>query len=117
MRQLIGCAGSVVTGACCLGFTPLLTALTAIGADFLIKDVILIPLLVIFLGLAIWNLESSRKQHSSNGPLYLGSAAAILAFTSIWFSTVISYLGFLSLIAASMWDFILVRKLKICATS
>jgi len=117
MRQMIGCAGSVVTGACCLGFTPFLTALTAIGADFLIADVVLIPLLVFFLGLAIWNIASSRKQHSINGPLYLSIAAAIVAFSSIWISTVISYLGFLALIGASMWDFVLVRKHNICATT
>lgn len=117
MRQMVGCTGSVVTGACCLGFTPFLTALTAIGADFLIKDAILIPLLVIFLGLAVWNFASSRKQHSISGPLFLGSAAAILAFASLWISTVISYVGFLALIAASIWDFRLVRKHKLCTTS
>ena len=48
-KELSGCTGSVVSGACCLGFAPLLAGLSAIGASFLIRDAILIPLFVAFL--------------------------------------------------------------------
>jgi hypothetical protein len=43
LKQIIGPTGSALSGACCLGFAPFLAGLSAIGAGFLINDLMLIP--------------------------------------------------------------------------
>jgi len=110
MRQIFGSLGSLFAGACCLGLTPLLAGLTAIGAGFAINDAILIPLLLVFLGFTVWSLSTSRKKYQQNGPMYLGIAAALIAFSGLWIFAPLSYLGFILLISSSVWDMVLVRK-------
>ena len=99
-----------MAGACCLGFAPFLAGLSAIGAGFLINDLVLIPLFVVFLGITLWGLWTSRKRHSHAGPSFLGTAAAIIAFAALWFFVPLSYAGLAALIAASVWDIVLLRQ-------
>ncbi len=110
MKQLISSSGSLVVGACCLGFTPVIAALTAMGAGFLVSDAILIPLLVVFLGLSVWTLWLSKKKHGRNGPLYTGLVSSVAAFAGLWVFMPIAYVGFVSLVGASVWDFLIARK-------
>ena len=110
LKQFSGPTGSVVAGACCLGFTPFLAALSAIGAGFLINDLILIPIFVMFLGITIWGLYSSRKRHKQSGPLILSTAAAVVAFAALWLFTPLAYLALATLFAASVWDMVLLRR-------
>lgn len=110
LNQISGSIGSVVTGACCLGFAPFIAGLSAIGAGFLINDRVLIPLFVVFLGITLWGYWASRKRHNRLGPFILGTAAAIIAFAALWFFVPLAYAGLAALIAASVWDIVLLRQ-------
>lgn len=110
MKQLAGSFGSILAGACCLGLPPLIAALTGAGMGFVLHDAILIPLLVVMLSFTLWGLNSSKKKHQQTGPFYLGAASSILAFVGLWVFVPISWLGFIALIFASIWDMILSRK-------
>ncbi len=110
LKQFSGPTGSVVAGACCLGFAPFLAALSAIGAGFLINDLILIPLFVGFLGITLWGLYSSRKRHKHSGPLILGAAASVIAFAALWLFAPLAYLALATLFAVSVWDMVLLRQ-------
>ncbi len=104
LKQLASSTAAVFTGACCLGFAPFLAGLSAIGAGFLINDLILIPLFVVFLGITVWLLWESRKRHKQTAPLFLAAAGAIVAFAALWFFAPLSYAGLAALFAASIWD-------------
>lgn len=112
MKQLAGSFGSILAGACCLGLPPLLAALTGIGMGFVLHDAILIPLLIILLSFTVWSLHKSRKQHGHNNAFYLGAGSSVVAFVGLWFFAPVSWLGFIGLISASIWDIMLVRKNK-----
>ncbi|MEE8196827.1 MAG: MerC domain-containing protein [Acidiferrobacterales bacterium] len=117
LKQISGSVGSVFAGACCLGFAPFLAGLSAIGAGFLINDLILIPLFVVFLGITLWGLWTSRKKHGHPGPFFLGTAAAVIAFAALWFFVPLSYAGLATLVATSVWDIVLLRqRQKVSAT-
>ncbi|MFQ5756636.1 MAG: MerC domain-containing protein [Acidiferrobacterales bacterium] len=109
-KQIFGSAGSTFAGACCLGFAPFLAGLSAIGAGFLVNDLVLIPLFVIFLGFTLWTLWKSRKAHGQSGPFYLGAVGGVTAFATLWFFTPLAYVGLAAVIAASVWDIVLARQ-------
>ena len=110
LKQFSGPTGSVVAGACCLGFAPFIGVLSAIGAGFLINDLILIPLFVGFLGITLWGLYLSRKRHNRSGPLILSTAAAVVAFSALWLFAPLAYLALATLFAVSVWDMVLLRQ-------
>ena len=111
-KQIGGSLGSVFAGACCLGFTPLLAALSAIGAGFLISDALLIPLFAAFLAFTLWSLWSSGKRHRRRGPFLLGLVCAITAFAALWFFAPLAYTGLVGVMAASVWDVFLLKRLR-----
>jgi hypothetical protein len=110
LKQIIGPTGSAISGACCLGFTPFLAGLSSIGAGFLINDRVLIPLFVLFLGITLWGLRSSRRHHGRSGPVVLGVVASLVAFAALWFLVPLAYAGLAALVAASAWDIVLLRR-------
>ncbi len=110
LKQIVGSMGSALSGACCLGFAPFIAGLSAIGAGFLVNDLVLIPVFVVFLGITLWALWTSRKRHERDGPFFLGTAAAIVAFAALWFFVPLAYLGLATLIAASVWDIVVLRQ-------
>ena len=110
LKQFTGPTGSIFAGACCLGFAPFLGVLSAIGAGFMINDLILIPLFVGFLGITLWGLNSSKKRHKQSGPFILGAASAVVAFAALWLFTPLSYMALATLFAASIWDMVLLRS-------
>jgi mercuric ion transport protein len=110
LKEASGPVGSVLAGACCLGFAPLLAGLSAIGAGFVVNDAILIPLFVTFLAYSIWVLWASRKVHGRAGPFYLGASGAVVAFAALWFLPALSYAALATLIAASVWNIIVQRQ-------
>jgi mercuric ion transport protein len=112
IKQLGGTTGAVIAGACCLGFAPLLAALTAVGAGFLIRDAILVPLFVLFLAFTLWSLWGSRAKHRQTGPFYLGLGSAVIAFAALWFSPPLAYAGLVGFIAASVWDIVALRQAR-----
>ena len=109
MKQTVGSVGSLLAGACCLGFAPFLAGLSAIGAGFLVNDLFLVPLFAVFVGVALWGLWMSRARHGRAGPFMLGAIAAVTAFAALWFSAPLAYAGLAALVAASVWDIVLLR--------
>ena len=112
IKQLGGSTGAVVSGACCLGFAPLLAGLSAVGAGFLIRDAILIPLFVLSLAFTLWSLWSSRAKHGQAGQFYLGLGGAVIAFAALWFSPPLAYLGLAGVLAAAVWDIVTLRHAR-----
>jgi len=108
--KIIGSLGSIFASLCCIGTPALLAFLTSIGAGFLINDVILIPLLVVFLGISIWGIYKSSKSHGRKGSLFLVIVSAIVVFAAIWFSKTLVYIGLLGLILSSVWDIYLKKR-------
>lgn len=106
MKQIFGSGSSLVVGACCLGFTPLLGLVNAIGLGFLINDLILLPLLGIALALTLWALRTASNRHNNKIPFYAGIAASIAAFAGLWIFTPLSYGGFAALFGVTVWDYI-----------
>lgn len=106
-----GPIGSIIAALCCLGVAPLLAALTAIGLGFLIHDLILIPFLALFLGISIWALHRDRRRHGSRRPEAVATAAAILTLGGLFVSPAVVAAGLILLVAASVWNWVLIRRL------
>ena len=111
VKSIFASLGSLVVGACCLGLAPLIAALSAVGLGFLIRDAVLIPLLVLMLGFTLWALWSSRAVHHLDAPMYLGLPSAVAAFAGLWLYVPLSWVGFIGLVGASIWDFVAGRAI------
>lgn len=109
-KQLASTFSAGFAAACCLGVTAALSALTAIGAGFLINDAFLIPLYIALLALSVWLLYRSAKSHASLGPFWLGLAGAVVAFAGLWLTSILVYAGLLAIIAGNLADFLQARK-------
>ncbi|NOY71268.1 MAG: MerC domain-containing protein [Gammaproteobacteria bacterium] len=109
-KQIGGSIGSIFASICCLGFAPILAALSAAGLGFMISDAILIPLLAFFLILALWGMKSSQKRHGKTTPFYVGVGGAIAAFVGILVFMPVHIIGLITLVSASIWDIVLLRK-------
>jgi len=109
-KQISGSIGSIFASLCCLGFAPILAALTAAGLGFVISDAVLIPLLALFLGLALWGMKSSQRKHGKRAPFYVGVGGAVAALVGIFVSIPIHIIGLIALVGASVWDIVLLRK-------
>jgi hypothetical protein len=107
-----GLLGSIFALLCCLGFGPLLAALSAIGAGFLVNDRILAPPLVVFLALGAVGLSLSLRQHHRWAALiaHIISGAAVFLFTFIAYNRTLIWLGIAGLIAAVALDFFQRRR-------
>ncbi len=109
-KQVTGSLGSIFASLCCLGFTPLLAALSAAGLGFAISDAVLIPLLALFLGLTLWGLQSSRACHGNSIPFYVGVAGAAAALGGVFVFIPLHVAGLLMVVGASIGDIVLVRR-------
>lgn len=106
MRYLdrIGVGGSIFAALCCLGFPALLSILSAIGLGFLVNDAILVPLLILFLCIAIAGLYSGVRHHHRWAALIVGSVSAVITavFIVIIPHGVFAGVGIAGLIGASL---------------
>ena len=109
-RQLIGMVGTIVTALCCIGTPALLAFLAAIGAGFLLNDLILLPLLAVFLGISLWGIRRSTATHGQQRPFVLAVVSGVVTFVAVWLSRPLVLLGLLGLIAASVWDMALHQR-------
>lgn len=109
-RQLIGMVGTILTALCCIGTPALLAFLATLGAGFLINDLILLPLLVVFLGISLWGIRRSMAVHGQSRPLILAVVSSVVTFVAVWFSRPLVLLGLLGLVAASVWDMALHKR-------
>lgn len=110
----VGFTGSLFTLMCCLGFGPLIAALSAVGAGFLVNDAVLAPFLLVFLVIGGVGLRAGYQRHGGKGPLvlHISSAVAVVVFTFAFFFVPLVWLGIAGLFAASVWDFVLVRQAR-----
>jgi mercuric ion transport protein len=99
-----GPLGAIFASACCLGFSWLVGLVSAIGAGFIIRDSILLPLLIIFLAFTVWGLWRSFQRHHRPYALWIGVAGAILLLAGMFFSHPLAYPGIALLIAAPLVD-------------
>ncbi|MEX2465683.1 MAG: MerC family mercury resistance protein [Gemmatimonadota bacterium] len=104
-----GPLGSLFAALCCLGAAPILAALTAVGLGFVINDLILLPLLVLFLGATLWALRRDRPRHGRAGPLVVSAVGALAAVGGLWISGIVVGLGLALLTGGSIWNWALVR--------
>ena len=107
-----GPVGSIFAALCCLGFAPALAALSAVGLGFLINDLVLIPLLVLFLGATIWGLHRDRARHQRQGPEYLAWVASVLTVAGLWISGAMVGAGLTLLVAGSVWNVLALRSMR-----
>lgn len=105
-----GPLGSIFAALCCLGVTPVLGALAAVGLGFLIHDVILIPLLALFLAVTIWSLRREQRRHGRAGPERLAWIGAFFALGGLWVGGAVVGVGLAALVTASVWNWTLTRR-------
>jgi mercuric ion transport protein len=102
--------GSVFAALCCAGVPAVLGALSAAGLGFLINDLILLPLLALFLGLALWSLSEGAHKHGTRAVLVLGGLGAALMVAGILTSPLVVYAGSAAMISASIWNALAIRQ-------
>ncbi|MEW5710162.1 MAG: MerC family mercury resistance protein [Pseudomonadota bacterium] len=117
IKQFGSVLGASFAAACCLGVTAALSAVTAIGAGFLINDAFLIPLYGALLGLSVWLLYRSTRAHGSPAPFYLGLSGAIVALVGLWVGPFLVYGGLAAIVAGSVWDFQRKRRQRACSSN
>lgn len=107
----VGFVGSAVAAPCCLGTPPLIAFLAAIGAGFLVNDLVLLPLLMASLGLSLWGLWTSRQRHRRRLPFALGLAAMpTFIVAGIWVSAWLTYGGLAALFFATTLNMVFLRR-------
>ena len=63
MKDKVGFLGTLFASLCCLGVSVVIAPLTAIGLGVLINDLILFPLVLLFLAISLWGLHAGWKRH------------------------------------------------------
>ncbi|MBA2784426.1 MAG: MerC domain-containing protein [Rubrobacteraceae bacterium] len=108
-KAIFGSLGSAFAAACCAGIPAVLGALSAAGLGFLVNDLILFPLLALFLGLGLWGLWDGMTRHGLRGVLVLGGIGAALMVAGIVLQPLL-YVGAAALIGASAWNGLALRR-------
>jgi mercuric ion transport protein len=111
-RQILGMIGSIFAALCCIGTPALLALLTSIGAGFLIQDMILLPLLIMFLAISIWGVQRSVSRHGNRMPRTVAVICSVVIVIAVWFSPPLVLVGLAGLIAASVWDIYLCKVFR-----
>ena len=114
-KQCASAAGAAFAGACCLGVSGALSILSALGAGFLIHDVVLIPLYLGLMALSVWLLHRSTRPLGNPTPFRAGLAGATIAFIALWILPALVYAGLAVLVASSLWSYRLRRHRQIAA--
>ncbi|MDP9477965.1 MAG: MerC domain-containing protein [Actinomycetota bacterium] len=107
---IFGSLGSAFAALCCAGAPAVLGALSAAGLGFLINDLILFPLLALFVGLGLWGLWDGVRRHGLRAVLVLGGAGVLLMVAGILLQPLIVYAGAALMIAASVWNVFALRR-------
>ena len=108
----LGIVGSFISAACCLGLPAVLSIIAAVGLGFIINDAILLPLMIVFLGVALVGLFFGYRIHRRPWPLALATVSAVATYFFIFVRTVslVAYLAIAGLIVASVLNVMLRRK-------
>ncbi|MGE3760304.1 MAG: MerC family mercury resistance protein [Pseudobdellovibrionaceae bacterium] len=121
--SLVGSLGSAITVGLCPVCIPAIGAfLSAIGLGFLVKETVLQPLLIGFLGITLFGLFwSFLKEHKRIWPFLLGIVMAVGLFVSRYIymgataNSVLMYGSIAGIIGVSFWNVQLKKKVG-CAS-
>jgi mercuric ion transport protein len=77
LTDTAGVLGAVFAALCCAGAPFVVSVLASLGLTFLRNDRILLPLMAISLGVALWGFARGRRVHGHAGPLWLAAVGAV----------------------------------------
>jgi mercuric ion transport protein len=80
-----GVFGAIFAAVCCAGAPIILSVLAAIGLSALRTDAILIPLMCVSLGIALWGFWTDRRLHRASGPMLLATVGAVMLIAGVIF--------------------------------
>ena len=86
MKVELGVFATLGVSLCCLGVPVVVAPLTAIGLGFLLKDLILLPLVFLFLLITLWGLHTGSKRYGDRRPFLLGMLVSVLLIPSFFLS-------------------------------
>ncbi|MDQ6926732.1 MAG: MerC domain-containing protein [Candidatus Eremiobacteraeota bacterium] len=103
-----GVIGAVFAALCCAGAPVILSVLAAVGLSALRRDAILLPLMVVSLGIALWGFWTERRRGGA-GPLALAAVGATALIAAVVFvhgppARLLIDGGALALVAATVWN-------------
>lgn len=124
LRQFGGLVGAGIAAACCLGVPAILAAMGAVGLGLLINDAYLFPLFAGFVAMSLWFLFRSARGHRNLMPFWVGLVGGVIGVAGLWLlvtalypMTVSVYAGLGVLVAGSVWDVLLGRRMARTAES
>ncbi len=106
-----GSLAASVAALCCAGVPAVLGVLSAAGLGFLVNDGILLPLVVLALGVALWGLWRGTERHGSRGVLMLGGVGAVLLMVGIFLYPLV-YAGVAAMMGAALWNKVALRRVQ-----
>jgi arsenite methyltransferase len=100
-------ATSLLAVVSCYGTLGAVALLSVIGVTVHLNEVLMTRIITVVLAVALAGLAYSYRLHRHGGPLLLGLAAAALLLWVFYgrYSRPLEALGFVGLVAASVWDF------------
>ncbi len=104
-----GSLGATVAVLCCAGVPAVLGVLSAAGLGFLVNDAILLPLVALALGVALWGLWRGTARHGLPGVLVLGGIGAVLLVVGILLYPLV-YMGVAAMLGAAAWNAVALRR-------
>jgi len=110
MWEKLGYLGTLFASLCCLGVSVVIAPLTAIGLGFLINDLILLPLVLLFLLITLWGLHSGWKRHDDRRPFLLGTVAGVLLIPSFFLSVYLAAALLVLLLVSTIWNTAAARR-------
>ena len=110
MRDKLGFLGTLFASLCCLGVSVVIAPLTAIGLGFLINDLILLPLVLVFLIITLWGLYQGWKRHDDGRPFLLGISAGVLLIPSLFLSVYFAATLLVLLLVSTIWNTAAARR-------
>jgi len=104
-----GVIGAVFAALCCAGTPVILSVLAAAGLSALRRDAILLPLMVVSLGAALWGLWTERRTSGVAGPLALAAVGAVALVAGVVIvhgppARLLIDAGALALVVATGWN-------------
>jgi mercuric ion transport protein len=106
-----GAVGAIFAALCCMGAPVIVGVLGAIGLSWLRRDAILLPIMFLSLGVALWGLARDQRRHGAIGPLVLAVVGTVALVAGVVFvrgfpAPQLIYGGAIALVAATVWNIV-----------
>lgn len=102
---------AILAAVCYMDVAPVVETLRTLGLGALLREMVLLPSLVLFLAATLWALTSDRRYHRSPGPGRVAWAGAPLTLGGVWVSDPVAVAGLVLLAGAAAWNWRLIRSL------